>query len=86
MQVAEVAALIAAMGGGAVLPAVVKGLAGWLSGRQVEERLFVQRAERDRRLLWEHAAHLRRMLIEYGVEPGELPAWPLDDTAPRGGA
>lgn len=91
MSGAEIAALLAALGVGTILPKLTEGLIGWLSGRQdaeyarirqlVEDREHAERsADREafiRRRVEEHASRLRCLLISCGTPEEEIPPWPI---------
>lgn len=74
-----VAAVIAALGGGATLRELIGTTVGWLRGRQQEEQTAWEYGDRQavaRRKLEEYAGLLRRMLIEQGVAYRDVPPWP----------
>ena len=91
MTSTELAALLAALGCGAILPQLIQGVIGWITGRQdVERRRYQQiieerdRAERDadreasmRRRISEHASYLRQLLIQSGYPSQNIPEWPI---------
>lgn len=82
MSIDQIIALVIALGGGVFFREIVLGAWKWLTGRQERERKTLQQVMRDldsessyRRRLAEHAAELRRILIENGLSD-KLPDFP----------
>lgn len=76
-------AIIAALGLGSILPKIVEGIIGWLTGRQDAERRRIRELAHEsahesakRRMYAEHASELRRMLLDLGLTQADLPPWP----------
>ncbi len=92
MTLAEVAALITALGGGAIIPLIGQAIRRHYTGRAGRERSRIDElvraracAERDRdhqakwrRILQEYASQLRSILIERGVPASDLPPVPSE--------
>lgn len=84
MDAADIASLIAAAGGGAILLELTKRGLDKLSNRGAKRRDEVDRAWRradreaqKRRVLEEYASQLRRVLIGAPcVETADIPTWP----------
>ena len=84
MDAADIASLIAAAGGGAILLELTKRGLDKLSNRGAKRRDEVDRAWRradreahKRRMLEEYASHLRRILISAAcIEAADIPNWP----------
>lgn len=80
---AWVVTLIAALGGGAFFREVAAGIFKAVTGKQTKERqaIRVAWAERDeeatkRRILAEYASQVRRVAIDAGIKPEQLPPFP----------
>jgi len=84
MDAADIASLIAAAGGGGILLELTKRGVGALSGAGRKRRDEVDRAwkrtdkeAQRRRLIEEHASHLRRILFGAPcVDAADIPPWP----------
>lgn len=87
------ASLATALGLGAAVPTLIKGVSAHWTGRAGRERTRIQQAEHDRQRAderasravvqthdWrEYASHLRALLIEQcGIHPRDLPPRPSD--------
>lgn len=91
MTTAEwIVAIVGPAGLAALIPRAMKEFRAWRSGRAEDEkranrsalgRLVEAETETEfqtewRRLLSEHAAHVRRIAIDWGVPENVLPEWP----------
>lgn len=97
MNVAEITALVIALGSAPLLVEVVKGIRGWRSGRAAAEkqnnrnalgRLVAaeERADAEasfRRAVQEYAARLRRILVQLGYPDDKLPNEPTKPSRVR---
>lgn len=84
------AVLIAAFGGGALIPQISKAIYKKITGAVGAERRGIeyerQRADVEaskRRRVEEHASTLRRIIIENCGPQLTLPDWPIENTVPR---
>lgn len=80
MDSGTVIGLLTALGGGAILTKLVEALIGWIGGKPAREQSVWDRYDNEakkRRMAEEHAAVLRRLYIEGGLDPAKLPAWPV---------
>src|SRR6478609_5588445 len=84
------AVLIAAFGGGALIPQISKAIYKKITGAVGAERRGIgyerQRADDEaskRRRVEEHASTLRRIIIENCGPMLTLPDWPIEQTIPR---
>ena len=84
MDAGTLVTIIGALGGGAIVPSLVKRGIDAVSGRGRKRRDEVDRAwrradseARKRRVIEEHASQLRRELLEAPcVDPAAIPPWP----------
>ena len=75
----DILELAAVLGLGAILNTLVNAVISWLKGRQTEQRdAWTQRDKeaKARRQLEEMVHETRRVALEHGVKPEELPHWP----------
>lgn len=90
MDPQTVALILTALGGGAGLNVLIRGIADWRSGEHQREKernrdAFTERdaalvernkADRQARIALEHAAIVRRIALEEGIPSDRLPPWP----------
>lgn len=84
------ATLAGALGLGAAVPALIRGGISHISGRAERERTAQQdaledaaqahrraaRSQRETLAFKEYSSRLRRLLIEHGIDPADIPPWP----------
>jgi hypothetical protein len=92
-------AMLGVGGLAAIIPVIIDGLKAWRSGRALTEKRQNQsilerladaerrgEAEADfRRKLEEYAGALRLLLIQAGIPPHRIPAWPVRDIIAKKG-
>ena len=80
----HVTALVLALGGATIIPKIIEGWRASKSGEaraeKARHRMFLNEAEETTsylRVMQEHAAELRRILIDWGFPKEQLPPWPV---------